>query len=224
MRQFKAEDWFGCLSGQDVVVMGLGPSLRSVQFDDMGEWKKEWKPHRCWTIGVNNIEELSSTIPDFLVVIDPAERLRLGNRWEFIENSESRVVFYNDPLPIYHPVQARIDLHTATHNPVAGMNTPTGIPSWKHTPHVAAALAVRMGATRVFFIGVDLNDPKHATGQQSKVIVDGMRLLKEVATLDYGCSFHTLTKESALADIMRFAEAGDVRPKYLQEEQDNGKV
>lgn len=202
---FQASHWFNSLHNQDVIVCGLGPSARSIP-------PATFANH--WVIGVNNMPDYTFISPDFLVLIDPYEKYKLEGRWPNIQSTKAKVIFHWEDLPLAHPVMAKIDLHIASHDPIAGMGTPTGIPAWKHTPHVAAALAVRMGAKRVLFVGVDLNDASHPTGGIQAQILDGMRrLLMRCAEADYGCEFFTSSEESALIRVMPFAPLSEFDPK-----------
>lgn len=206
---FKAEQWFGTLTGQDIIICGLGPSARTIPPAELADH---------WIIGCNNMGDFTFIVPDFLVLVDAEARFSHEGRWDGIRQTRAKVVFHWEKMAnLAHPVMAQIDLHAASHDPISGMDTPTGIPAWHHTPHVAAALAVRMGAARVFFIGVDLNDPTHPTGKASAQIMDGMGKLADCAKGDFGCDFYTMTEESALLDLMDFST--EVKPKQPLGEQ-----
>lgn len=211
MPEFRAEQWFGFLNGEDVIVCGLGPSIETVVASSL------WR--RWWAIGVNDVNRYIDT--DFLLCVDDANRL--NKRLPAMRDTTAKVLFYMDdsiPEAIHHPVCAKLDIVQSAAGPedrygICGLESDTSIPAWQHSPHVAAALAFRMGAKRVGFLGVDLQGGKHHSTHSNKPsILAGMRNLMRYAG-KRGCEFYTLTDKSALAEIMPVRSVTDFDVKRM---------
>ncbi len=139
------EHYKDSLSGEDVIVLGLGESTSTVPSQHL---------RRYWTIGVNDVGRHHN--PDFLVLCNSPSCFS-SERRDVILDSKVKAAFV---FPMF------VGQWTTEHGfRVVSCPMSRGIiPGWKdrgvipnHTtsPYVAIALAAYMGARRVGFLGVD---------------------------------------------------------------------
>lgn len=132
-------------AGRDAVVCGLGPSLLSLP-----------DPRRYATIGVNDVARLF--VPDVLVFLDTPQMLG-PDRWAIAEQTRADLVAYyltpDFPLARRRTWVDMAPLFPRTRAPELRLDDPDSLPCHHESPFVAAALAHRLGAERIFLVGVD---------------------------------------------------------------------
>ena len=124
-----------------MLVCGCGSSLPSVI-----------APERFPTIGVNDVGRLFD--PDYLVVINPRRQFS-GDRFKYVEASDSQAIFTQLDLGISHPNIVRFQLGRRGGTDVSDAYS---LPYTRNSPYVALCLALHMGAKRIGLIGVDFTE------------------------------------------------------------------
>lgn len=128
--------------GETIIVCGCGESLNLLEH-----------PERFVTIGVNDIGRRFH--PDYLVVVNPRRQFS-GDRFEYVESSQSRYLFSQfDDLNVPHPqlVKFRLGSRGGT-----DFSNPDVLHFTQNSPYVALSLAIHMGAARIGLIGVDFTE------------------------------------------------------------------
>ena len=191
---------------QDIVVCGCGESLKDLVH-----------PEQFITIGVNDVGRLFQ--PTYLVVVNPRRQFA-GDRFRYIESSQSRYLFTQLDLGINRPNIVRFQLGTYGGTDISN---PTILHYTQNSPYVALCLAALMGAKRIGLIGVDFTDDHffgktgpHVLVRKLPLIDAEYRKLNE-ALRRYGIEVYNLSSKSRLKafplmPLEEFRKAAPVRP------------